>query len=134
MEPSERERILQRLPPERRAVVEQNLKRFEALPPRMREQLQRQYAEFRRMPPQQQAEARDLFRRMNEIPEERRRELRREVVRLRHLKQEQREARMAGEAFRTEFNEDERQLLKGLVELLPSPPDLPASDAVRSDQ
>lgn len=122
MDATERERLLQRLPPERRASVEKNLRRYEALPAEARKHLQRQFTAFRRMPQERQAEARELFRQLNSIPAERRLELRQEVVRLRFLKPEQREARMASDAFRAEYTEEERALLDRLANLLPAPP------------
>lgn len=120
MNPEERERLLKGLPPARRTALEDRLRRYEEMPPAAKERLRRDYDDFQSLTPEKQDEARKLFHRLSQVPEERRRDLRREIIRLRNMRPERRDARMGSDRFRSEFNDDERQVLQGLVDVLPN--------------
>jgi len=54
MSPAERQRVLDRLPPERRSRLEERLAAYDRLPPDERERLRRQYERFNSLSPEQQ--------------------------------------------------------------------------------
>ena len=116
MTPEERQRALDRLPPERRVRVQERLDRLNAMPPQARERLREQYDEFQKLPPERQETVRRAFRDLNQLPEDRRPALRREIVRLRNMPAERRAFRMESERFRSLYSESERQLIRDLSE------------------
>jgi phage-related protein len=121
MTPEDRQRALDRLPPERRAQVEQRLERLNAMPEPARERLRAQYEEFRKLPPEKQDTVRRAFRELNQLPQDRRRVVRRAIMRLRNLVPERRTALMDSEQFKSRFSEAERQLMRELVSAVPMP-------------
>src|SRR5690349_15193242 len=54
MTPQQRQRALDRLPPDRRAQVEKRLERYNALPADVKERLREQYTEFQKLPSEKQ--------------------------------------------------------------------------------
>lgn len=110
-----------RLPPWQKQVIQQRLDAFNHLPPARREALRERYELFRQLSPERQDRARSLYRQWSEQPPERRLELRKELRRLRESTPEERKVRMESEAFQKRFSGEERDLLKGLAELLPEP-------------
>lgn len=115
MSPEERRRVLDKLPPERRKRVEENLKDYQNLSPDQKERLQR----FQDLPPEKQRAARKVFRDMNGLPQDRKVEVRRELVRLRRMTPEDRETRYKSEEFRGRFSADERKILEEMTGLFP---------------
>jgi len=119
MTPEERQRALDRLPPERRARVEKRLENFNALPPEVKEKLRERYNEFQKLPADRQNAIRRSFRQLSELPEDRKPVVRRELNRLRKMTQTERTSAMETEKFRSRFNESERQLLFDLSSSMP---------------
>lgn len=119
MTPEERRRFLERLPPGRRARIEQRLEAFGRLSPEQRERLRKQYLRFREMPPEEQESARTLFRKFRELPEERRRALRQEYTRLRRMPKEARSAELDPARSGERFSAEERRMLREMIELAP---------------
>jgi hypothetical protein len=115
MTPEERQRALDKLPPERRQRLEKRLENFKALPPEVREKLREDYEEFQKLPVERQNAIRRSFRQLNELPDDRKPVVRRELNRLRRMTPEARSAAMEMEQFRNRFNESERQLLFDLT-------------------
>lgn len=120
--PEERDRLFAKLPPERRALIEQRLAKYNELPPAAKERLREEYDQFQQLSPEKQEEVRKLFRQFSELPEERRKAVRRELYRLRGMPRHRVLGRMNSEAFRVEFSEAERQMLESLVTLLSKEP------------
>jgi hypothetical protein len=94
MTPEERERALARLPPERRAQIEQRLNRLAQLPPEQREELQRRYQAFR------------------SLPQDRQDAVRLELQSLRALPPRLRQRRLASPGFQREYSPEEQRLLR----------------------
>lgn len=122
MSPSERDRLFGRLPQERRDAIEERLRKYSEMPPAMKKRLRDEYNLFQQLTPEKQEEMRKLFKQLGDFPEDRRAAIRRELVRLRNMPPERREKRMASPRFSEEYNEDERQFLSNLTELLARPP------------
>jgi hypothetical protein len=121
MSPEQRQRMLERLPLERRQRIEERLRAYESLPPAERDRLRRQYDTFRALTPQQKEMARRLFRRFMQLPPGRRQVLRQEANRLSQIPWPKRQARMASPDFASRFTPEERQILHALAALTPSP-------------
>jgi hypothetical protein len=115
MSPAERRAFLDRLPPERRARLEERLRRYEALSPEEKDRLRQQYRRFRTLPPERQETIRKAFERFRELPPERRRAVRRGVWQLRRLADPVRERRINGPGFRARFSPDELQLIRDML-------------------
>lgn len=118
MSPAQRERMLKRLPPERKAALEERLKRFNNLPPDAKQRLREEFDQFQRLEPEKQETVRKTYRAFNQLPQERRPEVRREFQRLRRMPASEREARLSSDEFRNRFNSDEQSMLETLSSLL----------------
>lgn len=125
MSPQQRERALQKLPPERQRRIRDQLARFGNLPDDEWERLSRRYERFSTLPPEKQDLVRRQLRRLGGMPEERRRELAREFRRLRAMPEAGRGARFESEEFRTLYSSEEREILRDLAENLAPAPETP---------
>ncbi len=119
MSPEQREKVLSRLPPERRRRIEERLRWYDSLPPEERERLAWRYERFRQLPPERQQEVRQFFRRFGTLPPERRLALRQEARRLRFLPGPARQARINSPAFQNRYSPEERDMLRTILELAP---------------
>ncbi|HBY63484.1 MAG TPA: hypothetical protein DEH78_26975 [Solibacterales bacterium] len=115
MSPEERQKALDRLPPERRKMMEERLREYRQLSEDEQARLSSQYEEFRKLPPRRQREMRRLFQEFRELPMERRRVVRRELEQLRGLAPGERKSRLASGEFRERFSESERRLIEGMA-------------------
>src|SRR5207244_9505780 len=68
MTPEQRRRALDRLPPERRQKIEEQLERYQNLTPEQRDQLRFRFQTFNQLPPEKRDAARMLFRQFNQLP------------------------------------------------------------------
>ncbi len=118
MTPSERDRLLSRLPAERRSLLEERISRYSNMPEDARKRLREEYEFFQQLPEDKQAQVRKLYRQFSDLPDERRRELRRELLLLRSMDSDGRSKRVESEAFRMSYEESERHILTGLIEIL----------------
>ena len=122
MTPSERQRFLENLPPERRAAAERRLEQYERLTPKQRDQLGRNYEELQNLSPARRNQVRRLARQFNEIPEERKPMVRQELSELRQMNEDDRRARINSDEFRNKFTAPERQILGELSQALEPEP------------
>jgi hypothetical protein len=111
----QRQRALDRLPPERREKVERRLENFNALPPEEKDRLREQYQAFQKLPPEKQDAIRRSFREFNQLPEDRRPLVRRELMYLRGLSGDERATRFGSDAFKSRYSDTEQQLLQDLA-------------------
>jgi hypothetical protein len=121
MTPEQRERALQKLPPERQARIREQLQRFDSLPKAEQERRLQLGATFANLPPETQNLVRRQIRAFNQLPEDRRRIVGAAFQRLRRLPPAERQARMARPAFQNRFTPEEQQMLSDLSENLPPP-------------
>jgi hypothetical protein len=112
MTPEERRNALDKLPPDRRKKVQQQLDRLNRLTPEQREKLKEQYEMFRQLPPERQEALRKVMKRFSEQPPERRQALRDELIQLRSMGESERRARLASPDTRSRFNSGERKILE----------------------
>ena len=120
MNPEQRKKALQKLPPERRQHLEARLLEYDRLTPAQKVKLQGQYQSFRGLPVDQQARLRKLYQRFNNFPLERQDALRTEVQNMQALSAPERRARMNSDEFRNLYNQREQALLAELAKAVPS--------------
>ena len=119
MSPTEREKALNRLPPQQRRRVEERLKRFNALPPERQQELKSMYNRLNQLPaPRQQVVRRSLNQFSREAPD-RKHALRQELKSIAPLSAEEREARFASPEFREKFSDQEQGIVRNMSQLLP---------------
>ncbi len=119
MTPEQRERALEKLPPERQARIREQLQRFDSLPKAEQERRLRLAEMFANLPPEKQDLVRRQIKAFNELPEDRRRVVGPAFQRLRRLSDAERQAVMARPAFQNRFTPAEQQMLADLSENLP---------------
>ena len=120
MPPAQRDRALSKLPPNRKAMLEDRLERYNRMTPKQRERLKNDYEMFQKLSPEKQDEVRRSFRQLTEMPEDRRKQVRQELHRLRSMTADERKTRMDSEKFKSRFSDDERDLLANLSALAPA--------------
>lgn len=129
MTPQQRKRFLDNLPPERKKLFQDRLRRYERLTPEQRQQVRDQYELFQDLPKERQDALRKSFRQFNELAPERRRILRREILLLRQLPEAERQALLSREPFRSRHSAEELHLLGEFARLLPQPKPPAAQEA-----
>ena len=118
MSPEQRERALEKLPPERRKLFRERMDRFNRLPKEEQQRLQQRVQRFRELPPEKQEQMRQELRRFYALPAERRDRLQQELELLQGLAEDERRARIASDEFRNKYSAEERELLRDLAENL----------------
>jgi len=118
MSPEERQKALNRLPPDQRRRLQERLQRFNQLPPGQQQTLRNMYDRLNQLPPQRQAVRRSMNQ-FSEQPQDRRQAMRQELRSMAPLEPEDREARMASPEFREKFSEKEQGIIRDMSSLLP---------------
>jgi hypothetical protein len=121
MTPEQRERALEKLPPQQQAQIRQRLERLDNLPPQQRERVIQQYQEFQSLSPEKQNLVTRQIQAINHLPDDRGPVVRAELQRLRRMPENEREARMASEEFKGKFTPAEQQMLSDISTNLPQP-------------
>ena len=121
MTPEQRERALEKLPPQRQAQIRERLREFDNLP-KAEQQRRLQLGEiFANLPSEKQDLVRHQIQAFNQLPDERRRVVGGAFQRLRRLPESERQARLASPQFRTRFSPAEQQILADLSNNWPPP-------------
>jgi hypothetical protein len=134
MAPEDRQRLLSRLPADRRRRMEANLRRLESMPPERRDMIAQRLRQFEQMTPERQDRLRSLTREMSNLPQDRRSLLRQEFVRLQRMSDEDRLDYVESPRFRDRFSERERELLVDLADTAPPPPPPPSRNPPADSQ
>ena len=119
LSPEERQRAIEKLPPERRRRLQEQFDRLDHMPEQQRRWLEQRYERFRNLPPERQQRIREVYQRMRDLPEDRQWMVHREFRHLMNLTESERQERIESEEFRDRFTNDERRMLTDLVRLLP---------------
>lgn len=119
MSPAERKKMLNRMPPERRQILEKRINNLNNIRPEAREKLRKDYEYFQQLPPEKRDDARRTLKQIADLPEERRKLVRGAVHNLRQQPSELRDQRLASRAFDKRFSEDERKLIREALSVLP---------------
>jgi hypothetical protein len=119
MSPAERQKALDRLPPEQRRRIQDRLRRFNALPEERQQELKSMYNRLNQLPaPQQQAVRRSLNQ-FSQQPADRKQAIRQELKSMAPLSAEERQTRLESPKFREEFNDKEQGIVRDMSQLLP---------------
>ncbi|MBV9506813.1 MAG: DUF3106 domain-containing protein [Acidobacteriia bacterium] len=119
MTPEQRERALEKFPPERQAQIRQRLEKLDSLPPQQRQRLAQNYITFSNLPPAKQALVRRQIRAFNQLPDDRKQVVGVELQRLRKLPASERENRMGSGEFKNRFTPAEQQMMADISENMP---------------
>ncbi|PWU04493.1 MAG: hypothetical protein C5B51_16720 [Terriglobia bacterium] len=121
MTPEQRERALEKLPPQRQAQIRQRLDQFDRLPKQQQERRLEQLRQLSSLPPETQTQVRQQMRAFNQLPVVRRRAVAIELQRLRRMPESERQARIGSEDFQNTFSPSEQQILSDISENMPFP-------------
>jgi hypothetical protein len=118
MTPEQRDRALQKLPPDRQQKIRDQIARFNSLPEKEQQRLRDRYRRLQQLPPEKQEAVRRELRQFNETPPERRRVLAREMRQLRGMSEDEQRTRVKSDEFRTRYTPEEQQMLQDLSDYL----------------
>lgn len=121
MTPEQRERALEKFPPQRQALIRERLQKFDSLPKAEQERRLRLGEIFASLPPERQDLVRREIQAFNQLPDDRRRLVSAAFQRLRRLPESQRRELLGSERFRNRFSPPEQQMIADLSENLPPP-------------
>ena len=113
MTPEGRKKALQKLPPERRKMLEDRLHAYDKLTAAQKDKIHA-------LSPEQQVHLRRLYQRFNNFPPERQGALRAETQKMQVMSSAERRARMNSDEFRNRYNQREQALLAELAKASPS--------------
>jgi hypothetical protein len=106
-----------RLSPQRQDQLRQRLQHFSNSPAERRDQMIRRLQTYERLTPEQQQRAQALFQRFRALPPERRMDMVSAFRALRDVPPGQLNSVLNEPNFRNQYNDNERQILKGMSEL-----------------
>jgi Protein of unknown function (DUF3106) len=141
MPPAEQEKALandpyfRHLPAAHQQKLRQQLQKFNSLPPDKKESVVRHMQVFGQLTPAQRQSARELHAKLNNIPPDRRKIMRSELRQLRQMPPDDRQRELNSDTLHASFNDNEREILKGLADLpigAPAKPPAPAQPAPAS--
>ena len=118
MSPEERQKALNRLPPEQRRRLQERLEKFNQLPAGQQQTLRIMYDRLNQLPPERQQVVRKSLNQFSQQPPDRRQTMRQELQSMAPLGAQDREARMASPEFREKFSEKERGIIRDMSDLL----------------
>lgn len=112
MSPDERQKMLDRLPPERARRLQDRLDAYDQMTPGERQRLNRQYDWFSRLPPEKQENLRKAFQRYTKLPPQRQEAVRQEFNAMCGMTASERSERTRSEAFRSRYSKEERRVIE----------------------
>jgi hypothetical protein len=121
MPPEQRERILEKLPPQRQAEIRQNLEKFDQLPAPEKARRLQNLQRFANLPPEKQQILERQLPAFNSLPEERRTALAKEIGPLSRMPDSERQAKLNSEDFKGRFSPSEIQMLSDISQNYPFP-------------
>ena len=116
MTPEQRERNLEKLPPQMQETFRKNLAWFDGLPKEQQQMQLRRIDRFEQLPPEKQIEIRGLIKAANELPPGRRAAVGQALYRLQQMPDQQREATLARPMFQSRFSPEELKIIRGLAD------------------
>lgn len=127
MSPEDRERAIEKFPPQQQKRIREQLDKLDKLPPAQKAQMMRLGNELAGLPPDKQLLVWRQITAFNALPEERRRLVVPELQRLRRMPEDQRLARIMSEDFRSTYTPAEQQMMIDIAQYLPirRPPQQP---------
>ncbi len=123
MNPAQRQKWLETLPPQRRQNIERRLSDYQKTPSAERNLATRRAAMLQSLPQQRQNQVKRSVRQFEEIPEERRLQLSQELRKMAPMSDEDRRAYMNTEEFRNKYSPTEQQIMGNISEITPQSKD-----------
>ncbi len=123
LSPEEQEKKLtsdpefQKLPPQKQNKLLERLRQFNSLPPDQRKRIVHRMDRFEHLTPEQQEQARQIFDRVRQMPDDRRQQFRQGMRQLVDLPPDKRLAAIDSPDFRGRYNDEERGLMRQVVNL-----------------
>ncbi len=118
----EQDKDFQGLPSDRQQMLRQRLDRFNSLPPDRRQQVLNRMELLEHMPPEQQQRVEGLFQQFRGLGPDRRQAVVQQLRQLRALPADQRSKALGSGQFKSNFSEQEQQIIRGLNEIrVPGP-------------
>jgi hypothetical protein len=121
MPPQQRERAIEKLPPQQQANIRKRLENFDKQTEAQKQRQLEHLDEFWTLPPDKQKLVRDQMNAFKALPEARREEVKRAYVRLSRETPEGRDTILARPQFRNRFTPAELQMLTVLPQYWPAP-------------
>jgi Protein of unknown function (DUF3106) len=121
MTPEQRERAIEKFPPDRQAQIRKGLENFDKLNEAQKQRQLQELDEFYKLPPDKQQLVRQQRQAFNELPDDRKIAVRAAYANLSNMTSEDRAARLARPQFQQRFSPEELQILSVLSENLPLP-------------
>jgi hypothetical protein len=119
MSPEERQKALNRLPPEQRKRLQERLLRFNQLPAGEQQTLKGMYNRLNQLPAERQQVVRRSLNQFTEQPGDSKQAIRQELKSLGQMTPEERDARLASPEFWARFSQNEQGIIRNMSELLP---------------
>ncbi len=113
----EQDKGFQGLPPDRQQQLRHRLDRFSSLPPEQRQRVLNRMEMLEHMPPEQQQRVEGLFQQFRGLGPDRRQAVVQQLRQLRTLPPEQRRRALDSIPFRSGFNPQEQEIIRGLNEI-----------------
>lgn len=104
----------QHLPPDRQQRLRERLQNFNSLPPQQKDRILQRMETYEHLSPEQQQRVHDLFRQYRDLPQDRRQELKHGFQQLEGMTPGERQKMLDSPAYRNNFSEQERGLLRGM--------------------
>src|SRR6516162_7967622 len=109
------------LPPAQQEKQLENDPMFRSLTPDKKEKILNRMETYEHLPPEKQAQARTLFAQYQGLPPDQRSQVSQEYRKLRQMSPDQRAQYFNSDEFHNNLNDQQRDLLRGMSELYPSP-------------
>jgi hypothetical protein len=119
MSPEERQKALDKLPPDRAEKLRKQLKEYSQLTPEQQAIAKEQLEMFRNLPPERQDAVRRVFNRFSQQPADHQQAMRQELNQLHGMPEADRQARLASPETKSRFSKDEHKMLQEMSGLLP---------------
>ncbi len=121
MTPEQRERALEKFPPDRQAQIRKGLENFDKQNEAQKQRQLQELDEFYKLPSDKQQLVRQQRKAFNALPDDRKIAVRAAYANLSKMTPEDRAARLARPQFQERFSPEELQILSVLSEYLPLP-------------
>ena len=112
----------QKLPEQQQQHLIDRLHQFNNLPPQQRERMLARMDAFEHLTPEQQEQARQIFGQIRQLPDQRRQQFRRGMRQLAEAPAKQRAGMLESNDFRNNYTDNERDLMRQVVDLNILPP------------
>jgi len=112
--------VFRSLTPEKQQHLLDRLRSFNSLSPDKKQKILDRMETYEHLSPEKQAQAQTLFQQYQGLPADQRSQVSQAYRKLRHMSPEERTQYFNSDEFRTGFNDEQRDLLKGMADLYPS--------------